>query len=220
MTLATLSQKYGMVPGRLYKFLDCLESLGLVRREQKTDALIEARYTAVPGLRAAAEKVVGAAVAGAGPGEVRLARAARPPAARCCAGSGACRASPSTGRRGRPSRWRASRRAWPRAWAPSSRCSARTAASYGARGSGCWRWAAETGRWRRTCWSSTPGSPWTCTTCRPPRRWWRARETSTAWASGWASWAATSCASRCREAMTCSPSCACCMTGRRRRRAR
>jgi demethylspheroidene O-methyltransferase len=59
VTLAALSQKYGMVPGRLYKFLDCLESLGLVRREQKTDALLEARYTAVPGLRAAAEKVVG-----------------------------------------------------------------------------------------------------------------------------------------------------------------
>lgn len=59
VTLEVLSQKYGMVPGRLYKFLDCLESLGLVRREQKTDALLEARYTAVPGLRAAAEKVVG-----------------------------------------------------------------------------------------------------------------------------------------------------------------
>jgi SAM-dependent methyltransferase len=59
VTLAELSQKYGMVPGRLYKFLDCLESLGLVRREQTTDAIIEARYTAVPGVRAAAEKVVG-----------------------------------------------------------------------------------------------------------------------------------------------------------------
>lgn len=59
VTLEVLSQKYGMVPGRLYKFLDCLESLGLVRREQTTDALLEARYTAVPGLRAAAEKVVG-----------------------------------------------------------------------------------------------------------------------------------------------------------------
>jgi demethylspheroidene O-methyltransferase len=61
VTLAALSQKYGMVPLRLYKFLDCLESLGLVRREQTTDAIAEARYTAVPGLRAAAEKVVGPA---------------------------------------------------------------------------------------------------------------------------------------------------------------
>lgn len=61
VTLGALSQKYGMVPLRLYKFLDCLESLGLVRREQTTDALVEARYTAVPGLRAAAEKVVGPA---------------------------------------------------------------------------------------------------------------------------------------------------------------
>lgn len=61
VTLGALSQKHGMVPGRLYKFLDCLESLGLVKREQTTDALIEARYTAVPGLRAAAEKVVGPA---------------------------------------------------------------------------------------------------------------------------------------------------------------
>ncbi|HYH95919.1 methyltransferase [Hyalangium sp.] len=59
VTLGELSQKYGMVPGRLYKFLDCLESLGLVHREQKTDALIEARYAAVPGLVAAAAKVVG-----------------------------------------------------------------------------------------------------------------------------------------------------------------
>ncbi len=61
VTLGALSQKYGMVPLRLYKFLDCLESLGLVKREQTTDALVEARYTAVPGLRAAAEKVVGPA---------------------------------------------------------------------------------------------------------------------------------------------------------------
>ncbi len=59
VTLGELSQKYGLVPGRLYKFLDCLESLGLVKREQKTDALIEARYTAVPGLKEAADKVVG-----------------------------------------------------------------------------------------------------------------------------------------------------------------
>lgn len=58
-TLGALSQKYGVVPGRLYKFLDCLESMGLVRREQTTDAIIEARYTVPPGVQAAAERVVG-----------------------------------------------------------------------------------------------------------------------------------------------------------------
>lgn len=59
VTLGTLAERFGLVPGRLYKFLDCLESLGLVRREQPTDALVEARYAAVPGLRAAAEAVLG-----------------------------------------------------------------------------------------------------------------------------------------------------------------
>ncbi|MCY1073896.1 methyltransferase [Archangium lansingense] len=59
VTLGALSERFGLVPGRLYKFLDCLESLGLVRREQPTDALVEARYSAVPGLRAAAEAVLG-----------------------------------------------------------------------------------------------------------------------------------------------------------------
>ncbi|MGZ3459974.1 MAG: methyltransferase [Archangium sp.] len=59
VTLGALSERFGLVPGRLYKFLDCLESLGLVQREQPTDALVEARYAAVPGLRAAAEAVLG-----------------------------------------------------------------------------------------------------------------------------------------------------------------
>lgn len=59
VTLGVLCEKQGFVPGRLYKFLDCLESLGLVQREQTTDALVEARYTAAPGLSAAAEAVVG-----------------------------------------------------------------------------------------------------------------------------------------------------------------
>jgi len=58
-TLEALSKRFEVVPGRLYKFLDCLESMGLVKRTQTTDALLEARYTAVPGLLAAAEKVVG-----------------------------------------------------------------------------------------------------------------------------------------------------------------
>ncbi|ADO75315.1 methyltransferase [Stigmatella aurantiaca] len=59
VTLGELSTRHGLVPGRLYKFLDCLESLGLVQREQTTDAIVEARYTAAPGLSAAAEAVVG-----------------------------------------------------------------------------------------------------------------------------------------------------------------
>lgn len=59
VTLGALCERHGLVPGRLYKFLDCLESLGLVRREQPTDALVDTRYSAVPGLRAAAEAVLG-----------------------------------------------------------------------------------------------------------------------------------------------------------------
>lgn len=67
VTLGALSERHGLVPGRLYKFLDCLESLGLVRREQAPDApgdapgdaLVDTRYSAVPGLRAAAEAVLG-----------------------------------------------------------------------------------------------------------------------------------------------------------------
>lgn len=54
VSLAELAAKHGLVPGRLYKLLDCLESLGLVTREQDTDALASARYHAVPGLREAA----------------------------------------------------------------------------------------------------------------------------------------------------------------------
>jgi SAM-dependent methyltransferase len=59
VTLGELSAKHGLVPVRLYKFLDCLESLGLVKREQDSDALEAARYRAVPGLRSAAEAVLG-----------------------------------------------------------------------------------------------------------------------------------------------------------------
>jgi ubiquinone/menaquinone biosynthesis C-methylase UbiE len=59
LTLAELSTRFEMDPLRLYKFLDCLESMGLVRREQRTDALGEAKYTALPGVLQAAEKVVG-----------------------------------------------------------------------------------------------------------------------------------------------------------------
>ncbi|WP_434346369.1 methyltransferase [Myxococcus virescens] len=59
ITLGELAARHRLVPMRLYKLLDCLESLGLVRREQPTDALESARYQAVPGLRAAAQAVLG-----------------------------------------------------------------------------------------------------------------------------------------------------------------
>ncbi|WP_104987602.1 methyltransferase [Sorangium cellulosum] len=59
VSLGELAARHGLIPGRLYKLLDCLESLGLVRREQPSDALVEARYTAAPGLRAAADVVLG-----------------------------------------------------------------------------------------------------------------------------------------------------------------
>jgi len=59
VTLGELAARHGLIPGRLYKLLDCLESLGLVRREQPSDALESARYQAVPGLRAAANAVLG-----------------------------------------------------------------------------------------------------------------------------------------------------------------
>jgi demethylspheroidene O-methyltransferase len=59
VTPRALSERHGLVPARLDKFLDCLESLGLVRREPAPGAHEEARYTAVPGLRAAAAAVLG-----------------------------------------------------------------------------------------------------------------------------------------------------------------
>ncbi|WP_436760934.1 methyltransferase [Streptosporangium sp. V21-05] len=59
VSLADLSVRLGVVPGRLYKLLDCLESLGFVHREQSGDDLGQVRYRAVPGLRQAAEAVAG-----------------------------------------------------------------------------------------------------------------------------------------------------------------
>lgn len=60
VTLGALSARQGLLPARLDKFLDCLESLGLVRRFSAPEEGGEARYAAVPGLRAAAEAVLGA----------------------------------------------------------------------------------------------------------------------------------------------------------------
>jgi demethylspheroidene O-methyltransferase len=59
VTLGALASRLGAVPLRLYKLLDCLESMGLVTREQRTDALEDARYRAHPDLRAAAAAVLG-----------------------------------------------------------------------------------------------------------------------------------------------------------------
>lgn len=59
VTLGDFAARHGLIPGRLYKLLDCLESLGLVAREQPSDALASATYRAVPGLRAAADAVLG-----------------------------------------------------------------------------------------------------------------------------------------------------------------
>jgi SAM-dependent methyltransferase len=58
LTLRELRERYEVDELRLYKFLDCLESLGLVHRVP-AEALVETRYRALPGVNEAAEKVVG-----------------------------------------------------------------------------------------------------------------------------------------------------------------
>ncbi|TDC46022.1 methyltransferase domain-containing protein [Micromonospora sp. KC207] len=57
--LGDLAVRLGARPLRLYKFLDCLESLGFVTREEPDDDITAARYRAVPGLRDAVAAVVG-----------------------------------------------------------------------------------------------------------------------------------------------------------------
>ncbi|MEU9889632.1 methyltransferase [Sphaerisporangium sp. NPDC051011] len=64
--VAELGARLGVVPGRLYKLLDCLESLGMVRGEATGDDFALTRYRAVPGLREAAGV--------AGPGSLELDR--------------------------------------------------------------------------------------------------------------------------------------------------
>ncbi|WP_424534034.1 methyltransferase [Sphaerisporangium viridialbum] len=59
VTVAEMSTRLGLVPGRLYKMLDCLESLGLVRSRSAGDDPFLARYTAVSGLKEAALAVAG-----------------------------------------------------------------------------------------------------------------------------------------------------------------
>ncbi|KXK60566.1 ArsR family transcriptional regulator [Micromonospora rosaria] len=57
--LGDLADRFGVRPLRLYKFLDCLESLGFVERTEPDDDITSARYRAVPGLRDAVAAVVG-----------------------------------------------------------------------------------------------------------------------------------------------------------------
>ncbi|MBM7119360.1 methyltransferase [Archangium primigenium] len=57
-TVGTLAAAHGFVPARLQKFLDCLESAGLVRRTPAPPPG-ETQYTAVSGLGAAVRAVLG-----------------------------------------------------------------------------------------------------------------------------------------------------------------
>ncbi|MEV6708599.1 methyltransferase [Micromonospora wenchangensis] len=57
--LDALADRFGVRPLRLYKFLDCLESLGCVTRHEPDDDIAGATYRAVPGLRDAVLAVVG-----------------------------------------------------------------------------------------------------------------------------------------------------------------
>ncbi|MEU7959041.1 methyltransferase [Micromonospora humida] len=57
--LDALADRFGVRPLRLYKFLDCLESLGCVTRHESGDDIAGASYRAVPGLRDAVLAVVG-----------------------------------------------------------------------------------------------------------------------------------------------------------------
>jgi DNA-binding HxlR family transcriptional regulator len=57
--LCTLAESVGARPLRLYKFLDGLESLGLVQRRQTSDDLLAAEYVSVEPLVPAVEAVLG-----------------------------------------------------------------------------------------------------------------------------------------------------------------
>ncbi len=59
VTLRELADATAARPLRMYKFLDGLESLGLVVREQPTDDLLDARYVSAEPLVAAADAVLG-----------------------------------------------------------------------------------------------------------------------------------------------------------------
>jgi SAM-dependent methyltransferase/DNA-binding HxlR family transcriptional regulator len=59
VSLGELSKRFDLVPGRLYKFLDCLESLGLVGRSESNESIEDTEYYAVPGLNDAVVAVIG-----------------------------------------------------------------------------------------------------------------------------------------------------------------
>jgi hypothetical protein len=59
VTLAEMSASIGAVPARLYKFLDCLESLGLILREEDTGDIGQARYRSLEPLEPLAIAVLG-----------------------------------------------------------------------------------------------------------------------------------------------------------------
>ncbi len=59
VTLATLAREVGARPLRLYKFLDGLESLGLVERRQASDDLLTTEYVTTEPLTEAVEAVLG-----------------------------------------------------------------------------------------------------------------------------------------------------------------
>jgi SAM-dependent methyltransferase len=57
--LDALAARFEVRPLRLYKFLDCLESLGFLTRDEPADDIGATSYQAVPGLRDAVAAVVG-----------------------------------------------------------------------------------------------------------------------------------------------------------------
>ncbi|MEU4383100.1 methyltransferase [Micromonospora echinofusca] len=59
VSLGALAERFDVRPLRLYKFLDCLESLGFVARNEPGDDIASATYRAAPGLRDAVAAVVG-----------------------------------------------------------------------------------------------------------------------------------------------------------------
>jgi len=59
VTLAEMAREVGARPLRLYKFLDGLESLGLIERRQTSDDLLAAEYVSTEPLTQAVEAVLG-----------------------------------------------------------------------------------------------------------------------------------------------------------------
>ncbi|MEL6760573.1 MAG: methyltransferase, partial [Myxococcota bacterium] len=58
VTLGELAERFGFVPGRLFKFFDCLESLGLVERDQPEDSFESASFRLRDGVLSACRAVL------------------------------------------------------------------------------------------------------------------------------------------------------------------